>query len=70
MKSRQQLLAEIEEKLWKNNEIDNDLDTVSLTGPDAAPGYDPYDNPGRGKEVPDGTDITARRRKIRSRRGR
>lgn len=70
MKTRAELLAEIEEKRWKNNKIKNDLNEFSLASPDAESGYDPYDNPGLGKEVPDGADITARRRRIlRRRRG-
>ena len=70
MKSRAELLAEIEEKRWNNNKIKSDLNEISLAEPDAMSGYDPYDNPGLGKELPDGADITARRRKIllRSRR--
>lgn len=31
-------------------------------------GYNPYNNPGLGKELPDGADITARRREIMRRR--
>ncbi len=70
MKSRAELLAEIEEKRWNNNKIKSDLNEISLAEPDAMSGYDPYDNPGLGKELPDGADITARRRKILLRRRR
>lgn len=38
--------------------------------PEAGDGYNPYNNPGLGKELPDGADITARRREILRRRRR
>ena len=64
MKSRAELLAELEENRWKNKGIEQDPDVLSMMEPGSADGYDPYDNPGLGKEVPDGADITARRRAI------
>ena len=70
MKSRAELLAEIEEKRWENNHIQAELNELSIAEPEAAPGYDPYDNPGLSKELPDGADIVARRREILTRRQR
>ena len=64
MKSRAELLAELEEKRLENNKIEHDLNEFSIAEPEAADGYDPYDNPSLGKELPDGADITARRREI------
>lgn len=64
MKSRAELLAEIEEKRLESNKIQANINEFSLLEPEAGGGYDPYDNPGLGKEMPDDTDITARRRKI------
>ncbi len=64
MKSRAELLAEIEEKRWENKAFQDELEAFSIAEPEAASGYDPYDNPGLGKELPDGADITARRRDI------
>jgi len=64
MKSRAELLAEIEENRLENKEIEEDLKELSLSEPDAPGGYDPYDHPGRRKEIPDDADITARRREI------
>ena len=64
MKSRAELLAELEEKRWENSEIEHDVNGFSIAEPEAADGYNPYDNPSLGKELPDGADITARRRKI------
>lgn len=64
MKSRAELLAELEEKRRENNEIAHDIDELSILGAESAGGYDPYDNPSFRTEFPDGADITARRRKI------
>lgn len=64
MKSRAELLAEIEEKRLESNEMKSTLNELSLTDPEAGDGYNPYDNPGLGKELPDDADITARRREI------
>jgi len=64
MNSRAELLAEIEEKRLESNEMKSTLNEFSLTDPEAGDGYDPYDNPGLGKERPDDADITARRREI------
>lgn len=69
MKSRAELLAEIEEKRLENNEILTNLDELSIANPQAPEGYDPYDNPSLGKELPDGADIIARRRRILQRKG-
>ena len=67
MTSRAELLAELEEKRLKNKEIERKLDELSISGADAPAGYDPYDNPSLGKELPDDADITARRRRILAR---
>ena len=64
MKSRAELLAELEEKRWENKKIEHDLNEFSIAEPEAADGYNPYDNPSLGKELPDGADIAARRREI------
>ena len=64
MNSRAELLAEIEEKRLESNEMKSALNELSLTDPEAGDGYNPYDNPGLGKELPDDADITARRREI------
>ena len=64
MNSRAELLAEIEEKRLESNEIQSTLNELSLRDPEAGDGYNPYDNPGLGKELPDDADITARRREI------
>ncbi len=71
MKSRAELLAELEEKRIENSKIKKELNQLSIYEPDSADGYDPYDNPSLCKEIPDGADITARRRQIalRTRRG-
>lgn len=70
MKSRAELLAEIEENRWKNNAVQQEPNEFSLAEPEVAPGYDPYDNPGLGKELPDGADIAARRRELLARKRR
>jgi len=67
MTSRAELLAELEEKRLETKKIETDLNDLSISEPDAADGYNPYDNPGLGKELPDDTDITARRREIMQR---
>ena len=69
MKSRAELLAEIEENRLIDKDIQPEVKGISLAVTTAGGGYDPYDNPGLGKELPDGADITARRREMmRSRR--
>ena len=68
MKSRAELLAELEEKRRENNEIRANLDRFSILEPEAGDGYDPYDNPSLGKALPDDVDITARRRRILQRK--
>lgn len=70
MKSRAELLAEIEEKRLESNRIQSNLNELSLADPEAGDGYNPYNNPGLGKELPDDADITARRREILRRRRR
>lgn len=70
MKTRAELLAEIEEKRWKNNKINQDLNEFSVADPEAADGYDPYDHPGLGKAVRDAADLAARRRRLLERRRR
>ena len=67
MKSRAELLAEIEEKRLESNQLKDNLNDLSLAEPGAADGYNPYDHPGLVKELPDDADITARRRKIMQR---
>jgi hypothetical protein len=64
MKSRAELLAEIEEKRLESNGLPASVNEFSLAEPEAADGYNPYDHPGRGKELPDDVDITARRRTL------
>lgn len=64
MKSRAELLAELEEKRLKSNKLGDELNELSIQEPDTPSGYDPYDHPGRSKEIPDGADITDRRRRI------
>jgi len=64
MKSRAALLAELEEKRLESNKKEPDLNEISICEPGSGDGYNPYDNPSLGKELPDGADITARRRKI------
>ena len=70
MKSRAELLAEIEENRLINKGIAPKFKGISLSEPEADGGYNPYNNPGQGKELPDGADITARRREIMRRRRR
>jgi hypothetical protein len=67
MKSRAELLAELEEKRLENRGIQADPNDVSVLEPEAADGYNPYNNPGQGKALPDDADITARRRQIMQR---
>jgi len=64
MKSRAELLAEIEEKRLESNKIKLTFNELYLAEPEAADGYNPYDNPSLGKELPDDADITARRREV------
>ena len=71
MKTRAELLAEIEEKRLQNKRLPDELHPLSVEESDASTGYNPYDHPGRSKELPDGADITLRRQAImrRKRRG-
>jgi hypothetical protein len=62
MKSRAELLAEIEEKRRENKVIPAEVNEFSIAEPEAVSGYDPYDNPGLGKQLRGGADIVARRR--------
>jgi len=64
MKSRAELLAEIEEKRLESNGLPASVNEISLAEPEAADGYNPYDSTGRGKELPDDIDITACRRSL------
>ena len=64
MKSRAELLAEIEENRLESKEIKDDLNELSISEPGTEDGYNPYDHPGLRKEIPDGADISARRREI------
>ena len=64
MKSRAELLAEIEENRLKNKRLECDIEVLSIAEPETPSGYNPYDHPGQPKEIPDDTDITARRREI------
>ncbi|MDJ0795132.1 MAG: hypothetical protein QNI98_12945 [Woeseiaceae bacterium] len=70
MKSRAELLAEIEEKRLEDNRLDYEVNALSIEEADAENGYNPYDHPGRRKELPDGADITLRRRAIMRRKSR
>jgi len=56
MKSRAELLAELEEKSQQNKEILVRPDELEVS--EAGTGYDPYDNPGVHKQWPDGFDDT------------
>ena len=64
MKSRAELLAEIEENRLESNKLEGNLNELSIAEPDDPSGYNPYDHPGQPKEIPDDVDITARRREI------
>lgn len=64
MKTRAELLAEIEENRLESNRLQQKPETLSISEPAAADGYNPYDHPGQPKEVADDADITERRRKI------
>ena len=64
MKSRAELLAEIEEKRLESNKIKPNLNDLSISELEASGGYNPYNNPSLCKELPDDADITARRREI------
>jgi hypothetical protein len=70
MKSRAQLLAEIEDKRLENKEFSDESKLDSKSWPDALKGYDPYDNPGCAKPFHDGSGIAPRRRRagMRNRR--
>lgn len=67
MKSRAELLAELEEKRLESKKIQMNLNDISISEPEAVDGYNPYNNPSLGMELPDDTDITARRRQIMQR---
>jgi len=65
MKSRAELLAELEENRQKNINLSLEVDELSILGSSVTEGYDPYDNPGTKLELPDGADLTALRGKRR-----
>ena len=44
--------------------MQTNLNELSLSDAEAADGYNPYNNPGLGKELPDDADATSRRREI------
>lgn len=52
MKSRAELLAEIEENRLESKEMNDDLNELSISEPDTEDGYNPYDHPGLRKEIP------------------
>lgn len=64
MKSRAELLAELEEDRHKNKELQNTLDSLSTIGFEVE-GYDPYDNPGTSRELPAGAEFAKSRRSRR-----
>lgn len=64
MKSRAELLAEIEENRLESKEIEIDLEALSISETCAPDGHDPYNHPGQRKGIPDDADISARRREI------
>ena len=68
MKTRAELLAEIEEKRIENSGLRAELKEISLQDPEARGGYDPYDNPGLRKEVRDSAALVSRRRRILQRK--
>ena len=59
MTTRAELLADLEEKRIKNNNLETKVNLVSELG-SADGGYDPYDNPGIPRELPDGADAGRR----------
>ena len=61
MKSHAELLAEIEENRLKNNNLSTKPHKISIIESDTD-GYDPYDNPGQSRKLPDGVDVCERRR--------
>ena len=68
MKTRAELLAELEEKRLENNKIRANLEELSINEPEATGGYNPYDNPSLAKAVRDANDITYRRRQAERRK--
>ena len=64
MKSRAELLAEIEENRLENKKLECNLKEYSIAETDDPNGYNPYDHTGQPKEIPVDADITARRREI------
>lgn len=68
MSSRAKLLAELEEKSQVDNRPQAPVhEPQSLVAP-IDEGYDPYDNPGIHKTMPDDPTLTKRRR-VKRRRG-
>lgn len=70
MKTRAELLADIEEKRQKNKGIEPTPEVMVVAEAALGKGYDPYDNPGMRKQQPDGVDVTARRRAMFARKRR
>ena len=70
MRSRAKLLAELEEKSQKNKQLDIGRDELSVMEPSLEEGYDPYDNPGTHRGMPDAADMAARRLVSTQRRSR
>jgi len=68
MKSRAELLAELDETSHKNNELGATPDGLQVLEPGAVGGYNPYDNPGVHK--PSDINDTLRRRAILRRKRR
>jgi len=65
MRSRAELLAELENNRHKNKKLRTEVNTLSILDGESGQGYDPYDNPGTSRELPDGIDPGARHRKRR-----
>ena len=64
MKSRAELLAEIEEKRHQNKDLMAETEDLQVVEAGRAAGYNPYDNPGIHKATPDDDVVTARRRAL------
>jgi hypothetical protein len=69
MKTRAELLANIEEKRIKNKDLETKVDLVSEYEAGGG-GYDPYDNPGICRELPNGADAGRRADRFRMRQRR
>ena len=62
MTTRAELLADLEEKRIKNRDLETKPNVVSESE-FADGGYDPYDNPGIRRELPDGAGRRMRQRR-------